>query len=133
MATDDERSQAYVDRLNRMMADILGDMGLSSPAGSYGPTGTFIAHPPERRVMHYYQLESVMFAYTSYPDQEGKYFAWTYKPKGPGSRTNKAKRWVAKDVASFRHKSAAKRRAYDRYETARQKSAGQRLEPPTNP
>jgi hypothetical protein len=128
----DEHNRLYVDRLNAMMRDILGDIVGEGPSGSYGPTGSFIAHPEGRRVYHYYQLGDVMFAYTSYPDREGKYFAWTYKPKGPGSRTGKAKRWIAKEVASFRHKSAAKRRAYDRYETARQKSSEQSLEPPTD-
>lgn len=103
-------SQDFTDRLNRMMADILGDVG---GAGTYGPTGTLIMALKGKSVYHYYSVGTHKFAYTSYPDVNGDYFAWTYKPKGKGSRTD-PQRWVAKDIVSFKHKGKAMRRAEKR-------------------
>lgn len=100
-------SRDFVAGLNRMMADILG------APGTYSPVRTLIKAPKGKAAFHYYTVGTHKFAYTSYPDVNGDYFAWTYKPVGKGSRTN-PRRWVAVDIVSFKHKGKAMRRAEKR-------------------
>lgn len=100
-------SRDFVAELNRMMADILGT------PGTYSPMRTLIKAPKGKAAYHWYSHGTHKFAYTSYPDTNGDYFAWTYKPVGKGSRTD-PNRWVAKDVVSFKHRGAAMRRARKR-------------------
>jgi len=119
MNAPEKKMQDYVAALNDMAREILGDMLADSRPGLITPKGTLVAIPPGRRGWAYYECGTHKFAWTNLPDQNGDYWAWTYKPDpGPGSRT-KPRSWSAVDLVSFRHPGAAKRRAGKRYDTYR--------------
>ena len=64
----------------------------------------------------YYQVpKGKQHCYTPWKDTEGRYWAFTLVPKGPGARTGKAKKWALRNEVSFTTRKAAKQRALDRF------------------
>jgi hypothetical protein len=118
-------SVALMAWMNKLMGEYFEPGLKSGQVVTVTPKGTRIVHPRGRNAFQYYQCGPLMFAYTSLPDTHGDYWAWTYKPKGKGSRTKPSK-WVAKDIVSFRHKGKAMRRAEARLNAYRAKLAKQK-------
>ncbi len=53
--------------------------------------------------------------YTPWKDTKGRYWAFTYIPRGKGSRSGKPERWAIGNEVSFTTRKAAKARALKRY------------------
>lgn len=71
--------------------------------------------PPSKNQYRYFEHKGWMFCYTPWSATNGKYYCWTYKPFGEGSRTGNPSKWKMINLIGFRKRKTAKQRAYDRY------------------
>jgi len=65
----------------------------------------------QNKYVYYQAKNGAQYCYTPHKDTEGWYYSFAYIPKGPGSRTGKAKRWTMKKLRPHRTRKAARTRA----------------------
>ena len=65
--------------------------------------------------------------YTPWKDTKGRYWAFTYKPVGPGSRSGKATRYEIRQPVSFKKRKLAQKRALDRFYRDGERSPGEKF------
>jgi len=65
----------------------------------------------------YFEHRSVRYCWNAEPvaDKAGKWFAWEYRPVGPGARSGKAQRWELRHRVRAGSRKAAKARALHWY------------------
>jgi hypothetical protein len=69
---------------------------------------------PNQNLYTYWEDEGWMFCYTPWKAINGKYYCWTYRPVGKGSRSGNPEGWKMEGLVSFSKRKLAKQRAYDR-------------------
>lgn len=74
---------------------------------------------PDQNLYLYYEVtrgprKGTRHCYTPWKDTKGRYWAFTYKPIGPGSRSGKARKFKLVDLVSFKKRKLADQRAQDR-------------------
>jgi hypothetical protein len=75
---------------------------------------------PSQHTHLYYEVnkgtkKGTRHCYTPWKDTKGRYWTFTYKPVGPGSRSGKAAKFKMADLVSFKKRKLAKKRALDRF------------------
>jgi hypothetical protein len=72
---------------------------------------------PGRHLYLFYENKrtKARYCYTPWKDTKGWYWAFTYAPRGKGSRSGDPDRLVVTDAVKFRKRKTAVSRAYARY------------------
>lgn len=97
-----------LDAINRVFAKFFNGIRVSdSPDGPQS----------ERRNKYLYweTADQWMFCYTPWKDDDGWYYAFTYKPFGKGSRSGDPSQWRLIDKVRFRKRRSAEARTVKRY------------------
>lgn len=125
--SDDEKESINEtnEALNRHFAKVFGDIfpsytsfrGLSYDDGT--PVQFDLGNDGRKKPYRYYAGENkARYCYTPWQDTRGWYWAFTYAPRGKGSRSGDPERLTIVDAVKFRKRKAAKSRARARFEKA---------------
>ncbi len=108
-----DTQQAFVDLMTTVGFD---------PGWKRDKSGAFIEFDPNpgRNQYLYYEVnkgskKGTWHCYTPWKDTKGRYWTFTYKPVGKGSRTGKATKFRLVDLVSFKKRKLAHKRALDRF------------------
>jgi hypothetical protein len=94
--------------LSDLMAETLA---MRRPDGS----SISISVPRGRWTYRYFEGASgALYCWTVFPCDRGRYYAFTYRPIGRGSRSGKATHWRMVDLVAFARRNRAKARAAER-------------------
>lgn len=123
---DIEAMQRQNDALNKHFAKVFGDIfpSYTSFRGLAYDDGTAVqfnlGSDGHKNPYRYYEDENTKarYCYTPWKDTRGFYWAFTYAPRGKGSRSGDPERLTIVDAVKFRKRKAAKSRARARFEKA---------------
>ncbi len=103
-------------RPSQALLALLRDM-VREPNAIRRPDGSAIEFktPRDAYLYRYFKgAKGAQYCWTIHPCDRGRYYAFTYRPVGKGSRSGKAKRWKLVDLVSFARRNKAKARALKR-------------------
>jgi hypothetical protein len=99
------------DSLHDLMYQLLGGRGVRDSRTK--EVIEFDLKPNQNQYI-YWENEGWMFCYTPWKATNGKYYCWTYRPVGEGSRTGNPSRWKMEGLVACSTRKLAKKKAYNR-------------------